>query len=445
MELTLSPLTERMKSVCENLYVNSCALDYTFEAIPLRGTNDVLDVIAIYRFASFEAAIIFNSRVGKVQNVLECRITLSDGEPSIDFSLYDLMFLLDPNDFDCYLFPYIDAPTRMEACLEVIFGAVMKYKEQLNGIGSDGKMTAWVTARKKKDIQDFFNCDVFSEERQQPDMVTAWRMRTYREWYISCFSSRWYCDYINGNYQRAVKSLSSRRIKSDYEKRIQHFMQTLAAGASYSALPATANTFLARNGIKSARSRSAFITAAIIGAAGAFIGYTAIGYVAYFAIYRNALFCTSLYSGGIPLAALLCAVPTGLAAAGVLWQKLLTKREKAAIENAGLTVSDAERRSHRGSVHTAVIIGLLIMTFAAKSGIAIYENGIVDNSSPFENSSFLYSDIKEIYYEKEAELYHLRFDGNRTLTCSQETAEKYILNHVDANIVEIDKIKTTES
>lgn len=445
MELTLSPLTERMRSVCQSLYSRSGAHDFTFNPIPVRASAEAHDAVAIYKFEGFDTSLIFNSRIGGAQNVLECRVALASGERFVDFSLYDLMYLLNENDFKCYLFPYIDSPDRMEICLKVIFDGVMKYREQLSGIGGDEQLSQRAKNRKKKEMLRFFKHDIFQEVREQNDPILAWRLRSYREWYITRFCSRWYADYINGNYDRAAKRLGSFDSKCDYELRAYRFLQTLSAGASYTVTPSAANTFAKGNGLKSARSVSAFVIAFIIGTAVSFAGYTAAGYAAYFAIYHDALFCTALYDGWIPSAALLCAIPTGVSAAHLLWRRLLSKKERTAVKYAGLTASDTERRSRRGAMHTSVICSLIILVFAAKSGIAIYESGIVDNSSPFESAPLPFSEVREIYYEKETALYHLRFEGNRTFTCSENMAEEYILDHVDAEIKEIDRIKKTES
>ncbi len=444
MEQKLSPLTERMRSVCQSLYGESGAYEFTFTPLPLRAAQ-ATDAVATFAFEGFDASLIFNYRIGSAQNVLECRIALGSGEKYVDFSLYDLMYLLDENDFKCYLFPYIDSPDRMENCLRLVFRAVMEYKERLSGIGNDEQMSERAKGRKKKEMLRFFKHDIFQEVREQNDPILAWRLRSYREWYITRFCSRWYADYMNGNYERAAKRLGSFDSKCDYELRTHRFLQTLSAGASYVVAPAAANTFAKDNGLKSARSLSAFITASVIGAAVAFAGYAAAGYAAYFAIYHDALFCTSLYGGWIPLAAILCAIPTGISAAHLLWRKLLSKKEKSAIKDAGLTASDAERRSRKGALHTSIICSLVVLVFAAKSGIAIYESGIVDNSSPFESTPLPFSAVKEIHYEKETDLYHLRFDSNKTFTCSKNMAKEYILDYVDAEIIEIYKIKKTES
>ncbi len=445
MNERFSPLTERMKAVCTALKEQADAAEYEFSALQPKGTDCVSDCIAGFKFGSFDAVFIFNSKLGKVQNVLECRINLAGGEPHVDFSLYDLMYLLNENDFDCYLFPYIDSPDRMEACLKVLFSAVMKYKEQLNGIGGDEGLCTRAKNRKKKEMLRFFKHDIFTEVREGADPILAWRLRGYREWYVSRFCSRWYYDYVNERYNKAAKRLASFDSKCDYEIRMQRFLKALSSGASYTALPPEANTFTGHNPMKSARSTASFITTLLIGVSSSFAIYMMAGLASYYIIYKDALYSTSLNGGWIPLASLLCALPTGLATAKLLWRKLLSKEERNAIREAGIDLSGLEKRSRKGALHSSVICSLIIVFFAAKSGIAVYEDGIVDNTLPFESRSMHFSDLKEIYYEKETELYHLRFNGNHTFTCSSNMADEFILDNVDVEVREIDKIEEKES
>ncbi|MBQ8696867.1 MAG: hypothetical protein IJ519_04015, partial [Clostridia bacterium] len=202
MENTLTPLTERMRSVCQSLYSDSPARDLTFTPMKPRGIDDATDAVALFKFDGFEAAFIFNSRIGTIQNVLECRISLGCGEEYVDFSLYDLMYLLNENDFSCYLFPYIDSAERMETCLRLIFNGVMTYREQLSGIGQDERLCRRAKHHKKQEMLRFFKHDVFSEVKEQADPILAWRLRGYREWYLSRFCSKWYACYMNGDYVR---------------------------------------------------------------------------------------------------------------------------------------------------------------------------------------------------------------------------------------------------
>ena len=106
-----------------------------------------------------------------------------------------------------------------------------------------------------------------------------------------------------------------------------------------------------------------------------------------------------------------------------------------------MNASPIELRAHKSAVHTSIILGIVIMCFAAKSGIAIYESGIVDNTSVFESESLPYSDTSAVIYERDTDLYHIHFDGNRTFTCSSRMAKEYILDHINTEVKEIDKME----
>lgn len=241
MEERLSPMIERMKARCDRFYGESGAAEYEFNPFPRYPGEPIADAAAEYTFGGFEIAFLFNSRIGKVSNVLECRIGLSQGDERIDFSLYDLLYLLDENDFHCYIFPYIDTPDRLEACLNVLCDAVSRYSQRLSAVGNDPQLTSHAKRRKEKEMLRFFQHNVLDAGGAN-DPILEWKLRTYREWYVLRFCSGWYGAYLRGEYTKAVKKLSATSSHSAYEIRLLRFMKTLEAGASYTATEQYTNT-----------------------------------------------------------------------------------------------------------------------------------------------------------------------------------------------------------
>lgn len=419
MEENNSPIVERMKALCDRFYSESGAVKYDFTPFFRYPGEAASDAAAEYDFGGFEMAFLFSSRIGKVSNILECRIGLAEGDERIDFSLYDLLYLLDENDFHCYIFPYIDTPDRLEACLGVLFEAVSRYSQRLGAVGTDPQLASHAKRRKEKEMYKFFQHNVL-DAGGADDPILEWKMRTYREWYVLRFCSGWYSAYLNGDYARAAKKLAAASSHSAYEIRLLRFIKTLVAGASYTATDPYTNTHSLKGsfgvGIGSAVLRT------LLYAAPCFVGYYALALLAYFCIYHGALFCTSLTSAGMPVTAALCALFTGNA----LREHPLpfSKKTDAA------TPSPLRKAKARG-LHALIIFSALLLIFSAKSGVAFYERGVVDNTSLAEQRTAMYTDVTDVYKAMDTGTYYLLFKDGAYLPCTERIANEYVLSRID--------------
>lgn len=417
---------------CGRFAKESGALQYDFLPLLYKKSKQAQGAMAVFAFQGFQATLVYHSALGRVRSVLECRISLGEkGDEGVDFSLYDLLYLLDENDYNCYIFPYIESAQRMADCLEVLFGALIRYRNQLTGIGSDAVVRGRAQARRKKEMLRFFKTDVFAEYAESAPLLLQWQLASYREWYVSRFCAGWYIDYIEGRYERAAKRFAGYDNKSDYELRLLKFIKTLNAGATYQAVNAKTNTYANAGGL-AGHGLLAYLLCAALLLPLCFGVFLAFGGLAASIIYRKALVFTSLWSAGMFGAAALCGFVCALLFAYFLHARFMRANHKRKYDKlASVFRSEADRRRMTVAANGAVVLSLVLMITAAKSGVAIYREGIVDNSMPFTQINEPFTQIQAIFRAEDTGLCYVEFEDGKVYSCAENIVWDYIYPYTD--------------
>ncbi len=433
-----SPIMEEMRTVCTRFAADTNAQDFRF--LPASGPDDavVTEGAARFLFDSFEAVFFYDMRAGKVKQVLECRIAFPLGKLPVDFSLYDLLYLLDENDFHCYIFPNIHSPEQMRACLGVLRGAIERYREQLSAIGNNPQLIEHAQRRRRKEMLRFFKQDIFSGSMDHP--VFGWRMRTYREWYLSRFCSSWYAAYLAGDYRKAAKKFAAYDNKSDYELRLFRFIKTLEAGASYTAVGGETNTYLQTGAVPRPALLPAQVAAFLLAAIPCAVLFALFSLMICLCVYRDALYTTALFGSRMIFGILFCAALTGAVIARRFYRRLLpaSLRERLEREQAAVGRSARPRTAR---LHLTVITCLIVLALSAKSGMALYDKGLVDNRTLFSQTTELYSNVTELYYVTDADAYYLRFSDGALFSCNSYVAQTYVLPYVEREIQTVEHVQ----
>ncbi|MCI8331300.1 MAG: hypothetical protein HFE78_00515 [Clostridiales bacterium] len=457
MEQTDNAIIDRFALECARFAKESEALGYVFLPVASRKTKGVQGAAAVFSFTGFQASLIYNTYLGKARSVLECRIAIGsetgmtaagtardtvDPAEKIDFSLYDLLYLLNENDFNCYIFPYIESPQRLSACVQVLFDALAGYKERISGLACDPALTNRAKNQKRRELQRFFKMDIFEDTAQGSALLLDWQLAAYREWYVARFCSKWYADFAAGRYDAAVKRFAKYDNKSFYEQRLFRFMKTLSAGASYQAASQACNTYLHAGAVSGLPRIAAQLLGMLVllpvCLAGSFLFFL----LAYLAIYRNALYASSLWSPLMFLTILLCALLLALCGSNFIYPRFMSrKKRKQWTQLRFLMDSKEERRRLTRLTHSMIIVSLVMLLLAAKTGVALYPKGFVDNTALFTQINEPFTQLKTIYKATDTGLYHLAFQDGRVYSCSEETAFAYVFPYVDIEATPIDSFR----
>lgn len=384
--------------------------------------------VSEYVFDTFTACVIYNTVCGGAKSVLEMRISFSS-EPEIDFSLYDLLYLLNENNFSCYIFPYVESEQRMRACLGVLHGALLAYRTQISAIGDDKRLRERAIARKKREMNRYFHTDIFAEQDMSDELFIL-QKSWYREWYISRFCAGWYKDYVTGNYEVAAKSFAKYENKSDYEIRLYRFIKTLASGVEYTPVPNECNTYILGKKVFSGKKRRARLISCLVLFIPLYLAYLALFALSYHVIYRSALICSSFIGAQMLILPLIAALVSDIFLSDITYRYFEKKNKKGSASEKAADIHTAdETRVSRMNFHFVTLVCIAAVIFSAKWGIAVYPSGIVDNRSFAPGVSEKFTDV--VSAKESGDGYELAFADGNTFECPKNITEKYILPHIN--------------
>lgn len=184
------------------------------------------------------------------KNILSCRLYFDDELP-IYCLFYDIMDLLDENDFRCFLFPYIESLSRFTSCFDVLLSAADEYLPRIIALAEDDAARRMIINRVRRDVCEIVqNSRVFEfsedEARLSKEIKPAYLEKCLAMYHAGVrvrFGGAAYNYYLCGDYRSALKSFSSFKGHTYYEKRLMRFMgELLENGSSYEAVEECANS-----------------------------------------------------------------------------------------------------------------------------------------------------------------------------------------------------------
>ncbi|MCI8589305.1 MAG: hypothetical protein HFE77_01105 [Clostridiales bacterium] len=453
MDQTGNALIDCFALECARYAKESDAHGYVFLPVQNRKAKGIQGAAAVFSYTGFQASFIYNISLGKARSVLECRIALGDRDAArisssnssaekIDFSLYDLLYLLDENDFNCYIFPYIESPQRMSACVQVLFDALSRYQERLSGMALDPALVTRAKNQKKRELQRFFKTDIFEGAEQGGTLLIDWQLAAYREWYVSRFCAKWYADFVAGRYEASAKRFAKYDNKSYYEQRLFRFIKTLNAGASFQATPAQSNTFLYTDRILGWPRFAARLLGVLFLLPVCLVGSFAFFALAYAVIYRNALYCTALWSPLMFLAIGVSALFVSACGSNLFYPRFMSRQNRKKLAKLSPIIGSTEDKRHMARLmHAAAIVSFVLLILAAKSGVALYPQGLVDNTAVFTQINEPFTQLEAIYKATDTGLYHIEFQDGRVYFCDEKTAFAYIYPYTDLETTVVDSFR----
>lgn len=175
-------------------------------------------------------------------STLFCRIYLGKNDTYF-YHLPELMEYLEPENFKCYYFPYIESEKRMNACFTVLEAFLKKHLAKMNGFAKCSKMSGKIKEAKMADMEALFTKEApvsKSETEPEKELLSAYESYVLLPRYTAEGSYR---DFVCGNYKKALKSYKKSAAKeelSNYERRLMSFIEEIPTG--YEAIPKECET-----------------------------------------------------------------------------------------------------------------------------------------------------------------------------------------------------------
>lgn len=191
-----------------------------------------------YNIIKLEFALTKKEKIVCPMHTLFCRVYLGKNE-NYFYHLPELMQYLEPDNFQCYYYPYIDSKERLEACFAMLGGFLRKHYNKINEFAKNIETSERIKAEKLEDMLRLYLSEV-----PEPDLEEG-MLEVYEEYVllIRYTGDAAYRQLLCGNYEEAMKMYGQMEKKGSftgYEKRLYEFLKS--QNSPYELLPKECNS-----------------------------------------------------------------------------------------------------------------------------------------------------------------------------------------------------------
>lgn len=430
--------------------------------IPIMNRKMLTEVVGRVDYDNYSVDFVYSITLGSsvAKSVLSLNVRL-DREKLIAFSIYDIMYLLDKNDFSCYLFPYISNIDKLVECFDILASLLNKHSARLNEIASDPIQTQNAYNNLKKSIGNALqlNIDELLSKERGEDLFKL-HYGFYYTNFIQRFSGASYNYFLEGNYEKAIKIYSYKVGRVSYEERMLEYMVSCSQPYPQqepntlndaSRIIGKYNSFLSMSVCSIVMTLVFSIPLIILYLLLINLGYNG-------CVYTSA---ADLYSFSTIISP---AVLLGVASTNIVLRRMSFyapkkyRKQKREYDNIINTKNDINRI--KTFFNIAFVISVLTLLLLSKVGIAFYNDGFTIKTSLFSVNSeyYNYDEIETFYivegYNDEKGNFIEAKDALIKTTRGEDiafgylgnykTAEKDVIPILEKNGVDIQKVKTTD-
>lgn len=224
-------LNEYFITQCRKLGVHIASESPSFRPI-VSGKNgkNKNGTSASFPFKNFKLNIHYfeNSKRGFFQQMLWVSFTL-DCEPSIPFSLYDILTIAEPDNFECYTYTYVDSEKLMKDCFSEIKILLKRILPKLDDILENGVTKNKLIISQKETITEYFGGDSIFENTDAlgstGEKLIAMMIANFFEYQIDSAVIGTQAFFHQGKSEKALKKLKKAKHKTLYEKSLLAYLE----------------------------------------------------------------------------------------------------------------------------------------------------------------------------------------------------------------------------
>lgn len=211
-------------------------------------------VVARYSFGEFfmDLYYIENLKGGGTQQVIWLSFFF-DREPSITFSVYDILSVTDPENFNCYTYSFVDSNELLKNCFEEIEPLLQKLIPALSKIAENGVEKNKLIEKQKEKINSYFGDNIIETSKLLKDSaekILSMMFYNFFQYQIDIYVIGSPALFFKGKEEKALKALKKAKYRSLYEDNLLHYLENggKAPALSQIASNASAEKGTARQG-----------------------------------------------------------------------------------------------------------------------------------------------------------------------------------------------------
>ena len=193
-----------------------------------KGKNQV-GVSATYVFDKFKFNIIYTEQghVSYAQQSIWLSFSL-DCEPSVPFSVYDILAYIRPLDFNCYTYTYVDSKELMQDCFGEINGLLLTLVPKLCALLENGVDKNKLLLSQKESINRYFGDNVLETGEMlggAGDKIIDLMLKNYFDAQIECAVIGAQALFYEGKTEKALKKLKKSKFRTQYHENLIKYME----------------------------------------------------------------------------------------------------------------------------------------------------------------------------------------------------------------------------
>lgn len=192
--------------------------------------NNKNGVIARYNFGEFfmDVYYIENLKGGGVQQVIWLSFFF-DREPSITFSVYDILSVTDPQNFNCYTYSFVDSNELIKNCFDEIAELLQKLIPQLSKIAENGVEKNKLIERQKQKVNAYFGDNIIEASQflnDSADKILSMMFYNFFQYQIDIYLLGSPALFFKGKEEKALKLLKKAKYRSLYEDNLLSYLES---------------------------------------------------------------------------------------------------------------------------------------------------------------------------------------------------------------------------
>ena len=341
----------------------------------------------------------FGTRRGP-KSVLSCMFHIKSEQQSMGYLIYDILNIIDVDDFSTYTYAYIPDAEVFKSCLDELCKKLLLRFDAINELFYSPEQCARLRETKTADINAYFDRDVFkAAEGLDGDAAANYFRHVYDIFFahiMNFFVSQSYAFYLNGDKKHALALFNRARVPTEYQRR---FMIHLGDGTP---AQTTENNYLSEGLTAQKKSRLTLPTIAVMLVLGALLT------PAFYILHR--LFLQSFAGGALYNTAseienaMFCVFPALITSAGITATmrdfivNLTLPKTKARLKRFGnILFKKTKKQTAFYSVFTAVAVSVISSMLIANTGVKFFDKTMKINASftQLRALEYSYSEITE--------------------------------------------------
>ncbi len=224
-ENRISEIFETFKTCANDFKERNSAMFCEFTPIYKLGRKNLSDMKLCYAKIYFNNYIVIfkytaHGPMSTINSILECYLCFEKTDKPLLFPMYNIMDIIDENNFDCFTIPNITNGDLMRESFMQMAASVEKYAEKISDLSFDHDKRRKLLQNLLEDMSTSFNINITEEDYYD-------RLDLYYFFMTNRFTYGGYICFLTGRYKKAERKYEKFKFKSKYEMRLLNEIKAL--------------------------------------------------------------------------------------------------------------------------------------------------------------------------------------------------------------------------